>query len=70
MKHLKENVSKGEFVGMIFADEERTEDSEIGDKIKVLQDKGFSAKDISVIISELYKINKNKVYKIAISKQM
>lgn len=70
IKHLKENVSKGEFVGMIFADEERTEDSEIDDKIKVLQDKGFSAKDISVIISELYKINKNKVYKIAISKQM
>lgn len=68
--HLKENVSKGEFVGMIFAQGEKTEDSAIEDKIKSLQDKGFSAKDISVILSELYKYNKNKVYKIAVSKQM
>ena len=30
-------------------------------KIKLLQDKGFSAKDISVILSELYGFNKNKI---------
>ena len=44
--------------------------SKAEDKIKLLQDKGFSAKDISVILSELYQINKNKVYKFIISKQM
>ena len=37
-------------------------------KVKVLQEKGFSAKDISVILSELYGINKNKIYKVTVSK--
>ncbi len=70
INHLNENISKGEFVCMIFPDEEAGEISEYEDKIKLLQDKGFSAKDISVILSELYGVNKNKIYKYAVGKQM
>lgn len=70
INHLKENVSKGEFVCMIFADKNNSDITEYEDKIKLLQSKGFSAKDISVILSELYQINKNKIYKFIISKQM
>lgn len=70
INHLKENISKGEFVVMIFKDKNITQDSEIYDLVNPLQTKGFSAKDISVILSELYGFNKNLVYKIAIGKQM
>lgn len=68
IKHLEENVSKGEFVVMIFRSSQNPEEADMLNKIKLLQDKGFSAKDISVILSELYGLNKNKIYKIAIGK--
>ena len=42
--------------------------TDMEDKIKLLQDKGFSAKDISVILSGLYGINKNKIYKASVNK--
>ena len=70
ISHLKNNITKGEFVCLIFRDESQTDSADFEDKVKLLQDKGFSAKDISVILSELYGINKNKVYKIAIGKQL
>ncbi len=66
--HLKNNISKGEFVCLIFRDEKTGELTDMEDKIKLLQDKGFSAKDISVILSELYGINKNKIYKASVNK--
>ena len=47
---------------MIFRSEKNVEDADIENKIKQLQDKGFSAKDVSVILSELYGFNKNKIY--------
>lgn len=68
IEHLKNNITKGEFVCLIFRDEEKTEFSDLEEKIKLLQAKGYGAKDISVILSELYGINKNKVYKFAVSK--
>lgn len=68
IEHLKNNVSKGEFVCLIFRDEKIPDADEFLDKVKVLQEKGFSAKDISVILSELYGINKNKIYKVTVSK--
>ncbi len=68
IEHLKNNVSKGEFVCLIFRDEKTSDADEFSDKIKVLQEKGFSAKDISIILSELYGINKNKIYKVTVSK--
>jgi len=66
--HLKNNVSKGEFVCLIFRDKKPEDATGLEDKIKLLQEKGFSAKDISVILSELYGINKNKIYKVTVSK--
>ena len=68
ISHLKNNITKGEFVCLIFRDESQTDSADFEDKVKLLQDKGFSAKDISVILSELYGINKNKIYKIAVGK--
>lgn len=65
---FEKDLPKGEFVVMIFAGEHDMEDVQLQQKIKTLQNKGFSAKDISVILSELYEINKNKIYKIAIGK--
>jgi len=70
ISHFETNITKGEFVVMIFRSEDDFEKTDLEYKIKLLQDKGFGAKDISVILSELYEINKNKVYKIAIGKQM
>lgn len=70
IEHLKNNIAKGEFVCLIFRDKNNTELSGIEDKVKALQNKGFGAKDISVILSELYGVNKNKVYKFAVGKQM
>lgn len=66
--HLKDNVIKGEFVCLIFRDEKYSQDTDIKDKVMLLQNKGYSAKDISVILSELYGMNKNLVYKTAIGK--
>ncbi|MGN0031718.1 MAG: 16S rRNA (cytidine(1402)-2'-O)-methyltransferase [Candidatus Gastranaerophilaceae bacterium] len=70
INHLKSNITKGEFVVMIFKDKNNSSEFEMKNLIKLLQEKGFSAKDISIILSELYKFNKNTVYKIAIGKQM
>ena len=53
---------------MICRNDNLSQDYEIENKVKLLQDKGFSAKDISVILSELYDFNKNQVYKISIGK--
>ena len=68
INHYEENEPKGEFVVMIFRNEKDIEESDLSKKIKILQDKGFSAKDISIILSELYGINKNKIYKISVGK--
>lgn len=65
---FEKNLPKGEFVVMIFLSEQNFEDAELNKKIKLLQNKGYSAKDISIILSELYGINKNQVYKFAIGK--
>ena len=68
IKYLKTSPVKGEFVCLVFREEKTSEDYDIKEKVKLLQNKGFSAKDISVILSELYGTNKNVVYKIAIGK--
>ncbi len=68
IKHFETNPPKGEFVVMIYRNDEISEDYEIENKVNLLKDKGFSAKDISVILSELYDFNKNKIYKISIGK--
>lgn len=54
------------FVVMIYRSDKNPEETNVENKIKLLQEKGFSAKDISVILSELYGFNKNKIYKLSI----
>ena len=59
--YFKEGI-KGEIVCMLYADE-NTQDSELDYKIKELKSKGFRDKDISVILSTLFNLNKNEIYK-------
>ena len=61
LKYYKEGI-KGEIVCMIYADE-NAQDSELDYKIKELKSKGFRDKEISVILSTLFNLNKNEVYK-------
>ena len=48
---------------MIFKNTENFEEKDLENKIELLKAKGFSAKNISVILSELYNFNKNLIYK-------
>ncbi len=57
---------KGEIVCMVYA-EENSENADIEFKIKELKSKGFKDKDIAVIFSTLYELNKNEIYKRAIN---
>lgn len=63
ISHYEKNILKGEIAAMVFADEQNGKDINIEDKIEILKNKNFSAKEISVIISELYGVSKNEVYK-------
>lgn len=62
IEYFQENILKGEIVALVFRDE-NTQDSEMDLKIETLLKKGFKAKEISGILSELYGVNKNEVYK-------
>ena len=63
LKYYSENPPKGEIALMLYKKPQNTvQETDIINKIKVLQGKGFSTKDISVILSTLYNINKNTVY--------
>lgn len=66
IEYYKNNTLKGEIVGLIYKDEDTDNNNEILDKIKILKDLNFSNKDISAILSALYKENKNKIYKMLI----
>ena len=65
-EYYETNVLKGEIVGMIFAEENDNFDEEqIKNDIKILKKQGFSAKDISKILSSLKNQQKNKIYELA-----
>ena len=53
---------------MVFAQKENQDIDEVMiiDKIKILHKENFSPKDISRIISKLYGVNKNKIYKMSL----
>lgn len=70
IEHFVNNSPRGEFVVMVFANKDLSSDSDIDKKVKLLKDKGFSPKDISVILSELFGYNKNNIYKISIGKKL
>lgn len=61
LEHFKGEI-KGEIVCMVYK-EENQDDFDLDNKIKALKAKGFRDKEISVILSELYGLNKNDVYK-------
>ena len=63
LKHFETNPLKGEIVGMIYAQNAKHDISDFDEKIEKLKKKKFGAKEISIILSELYDINKNEVYK-------
>lgn len=63
IKHFEANPPRGEFVVLVFRSE-NTDEAELNNKINLLQNKGYSAKDISIILSTLYNYNKNKIYNI------
>lgn len=67
IQYYKTNPLKGEIAVMVFAsDNANIETDELKNKIMLLKEEGFSQKDISVIISKLYRVNKNQVYKLAV----
>ena len=63
IKHFQNNTLKGEIVALVFREEEICSDIDIDEKISLLKTKNFKAKEISIILSELYKLNKNDIYK-------
>lgn len=63
IEYFQNNTLKGEIVGLVFRDENKSSDIDINEKISILKSKNFKAKEISIILSELYGLNKNDVYK-------
>lgn len=66
IEHLKANTIKGEIVALIHKIEKVKENKNYSKEITKLLNKGFSAKDIGIILSELGFGNKNEIYKLAI----
>lgn len=62
IEHFNNNILKGEIVGLVFR-EKINSDEDFSDKIELLKSKGFKAKEISVILSQLFDVNKNDIYK-------
>ncbi len=63
--HFKAKEPKGEIVVMLYKKpEEKFSSADLEEKIKILTTKGYSAKDISVILSSLFNVNKNAVYQL------
>lgn len=60
IKHMQNKV-KGEIICMVYADND-TDLTDINSKIQLLKDKGYKSKDISIILSTLYNVNKNEIY--------
>lgn len=63
LEHFKNNIVKGEIVGIVFRNNTACENIDIENKIQILKKKNYSVKDISVILSSLYDVSKNEVYK-------
>lgn len=66
--YYNENVLKGEIIAMVYAQPcENIEEYDLIDKIRDLKNEGFSDKDIAKIVSVLFNVNKNKVYKLILT---
>lgn len=67
IRYYRENPLKGELVAMLFKEEyQTTDETELYEKINILKKEGFSQKDITKIISKLYNVNKNLIYKMSL----
>ena len=66
IEYFNNNVLKGEIVGLVFREVQNTSANQFEEQINLLKEKGFKAKEISVIISTLYDVNKNEIYKMCI----
>lgn len=65
--YYNDNILKGEIVCMLYAQGSENEDySTFVPKIQKLKELNYSDKDISQIISALYDVNKNKIYKMVL----
>ncbi len=65
--YYSNNTLKGEIVCMLYAQNlNNDDDSNFVSKIKKLKELNYSDKDISQIISTLYDVNKNKIYKLVL----
>ena len=62
IEHYKTGI-KGEIVCMVYPNN-KSDDFDIKSKILNLKQKGFKSKEISTILSTLYNLNKNDVYKL------
>ena len=63
IEYFKTNTLKGEIAAAVLREKISNFEAEVTEKISILKDKGYKAKDISIILSSLYKVNKNDVYK-------
>ena len=63
IEYFKNNILKGEIVAMIFKDNTENNATDFDEEIKKLKNKNFGAKEISIILSELYNVSKNEIYK-------
>lgn len=64
LEHFSAGI-KGEIVCMVYSDS-AAEDSGLDFKIQELKLKGFKDKEIAIILSTLFKLNKNDIYKRAL----
>ena len=62
IEYFKNNTLKGEIAVMLYS-EDKTNDIDVSDKIRKLKELNYKDKEISQIISALYDVNKNAVYK-------
>ncbi|MCQ2754367.1 MAG: 16S rRNA (cytidine(1402)-2'-O)-methyltransferase [bacterium] len=65
IEHYNDGI-KGEIVCMLYADEGQN-DIDIDSKIKALKSKGYKDKDIAQVLSAIYNLGKNDVYKRSLS---
>lgn len=63
IEYFEHNTLKGEIAGLVFREKTSSQEIDIDEKISKLKNKGFKAKEISIILSELYNMNKNDIYK-------
>ena len=61
LEYYKNNILKGEIACLLHKTIQN--DINIDDKIKKLKSLGYKDKDISIILSNLFEVNKNEIYK-------